>query len=94
MKNRKCIDSRNGYELMAHDILIVDDEADIRMLTAGILEDEGYQTRAANDSVSALDCRRSPAPSLVLLDIWLEGSPSTAWRYWHKSGSPPAVPLS
>ena len=39
---------------MAHDILIVDDEADIRMLTAGILEDEGYQTREANDSLSAL----------------------------------------
>ena len=40
---------------MAHDILIIDDEADIRMLMAGILEDEGYQTREASDSVGALD---------------------------------------
>ena len=60
---------------MAHDILI-DDEADIRMLTAGILEDEGYQTREANDSVSALGAVEARQPSLVLLDIWLEGSPS------------------
>ncbi|MDG2206239.1 MAG: response regulator, partial [Alphaproteobacteria bacterium] len=39
---------------MAKEILIVDDEADIRMLTAGILEDEGYQTRQANGSEAAL----------------------------------------
>ena len=48
---------------MAHDILIVDDEADIRMLMAGILEDEGYQTREANDSVSALDAVEARQPS-------------------------------
>ncbi len=59
---------------MAHDILIVDDEADIRMLVAGLLEDEGYQTREAADSDSALDLVRTRAPGLILLDIWLQGS--------------------
>jgi len=59
---------------MAYDILIVDDEADIRMLTAGILEDEGYQTRGASSSTSALEEVEARQPSLVLLDIWLEGS--------------------
>jgi len=59
---------------MAHDILIVDDEADIRDLTSGILEDEGYQTRLAGDSTTALASIESRRPSLVLLDIWLQGS--------------------
>ena len=56
---------------MAHDILIVDDEADIRMLLAGILQDEGYQTREASDSKEALARIRARQPSLVILDIWL-----------------------
>ena len=59
---------------MAHEILIVDDEDDIRVLTAGILQDEGYQTRAAADSSQALTEIELRRPSLVLLDIWLEGS--------------------
>jgi two-component system nitrogen regulation response regulator NtrX len=59
---------------MAHDILIVDDEADIRVLTAGILEDEGYQTREAANSATALAAVETRRPSLVLLDIWLHGS--------------------
>lgn len=59
---------------MAHDILIVDDERDIRLLTSGILEDEGYQTREAGDSTTALASIESRQPSLVLLDIWLKGS--------------------
>jgi two-component system nitrogen regulation response regulator NtrX len=59
---------------MAHDILIVDDESDIRTLTAGILEDEGYQTRGAGDSASAFAAIKARRPSLVLLDIWLQGS--------------------
>ncbi len=59
---------------MAYDILIVDDEADIRMLTAGILEDEGYEPREAGSDVQALDSVRKRRPSLVLLDIWLQGS--------------------
>ncbi|VAW17580.1 Nitrogen regulation protein NtrX [hydrothermal vent metagenome] len=59
---------------MASDILIVDDEADIRELIAGILEDEGYETRAARDSDTALAGIASRLPSLVVLDIWLQGS--------------------
>ena len=59
---------------MAHDVLIVDDEADIRMLIAGILQDEGYQTREAGDSATALARIRQRQPSLVVLDIWLQGS--------------------
>jgi two-component system nitrogen regulation response regulator NtrX len=59
---------------MAHDILIVDDEADIRMLIAGILEDEGYAPREAADSTEAVARIRARQPSLVILDIWLQGS--------------------
>ncbi len=59
---------------MKWDVLIVDDEADIRDLIAGILEDEGYGTRLAGDSDSALDAIRERTPSLVVLDIWLQGS--------------------
>ena len=59
---------------MAHDILIVDDEADIRMLITGILEDEGFTTRAAADADEALEAIRSRRPNLVILDIWLEDS--------------------
>jgi len=59
---------------MAHDILIIDDEADIRALTSGILEDEGYETRVGADAASALAELAARRPSLVLLDIWLQGS--------------------
>src|SRR3954453_7723384 len=60
---------------MAHDILIVDDEADIRMLIAGILRDEGYATREAADSEEALAAVHTRQPTLVILDIWLQNSP-------------------
>jgi two-component system nitrogen regulation response regulator NtrX len=53
------------------DILIVDDEADIRDLIAGILEDEGYQTRCASNGIEALDSIANKQPSLVILDVWL-----------------------
>jgi two-component system nitrogen regulation response regulator NtrX len=59
---------------MASDILIVDDEADIRELVAGILDDEGFTTRTARDSDSALAEIATRRPSLVFLDIWLQGS--------------------
>src|SRR3546814_13040280 len=59
---------------MANDILIVDDEADIRMLITGILQDEGYDTCDAGNSDSALDLLRQRRPSPVVLDIWLETS--------------------
>ena len=59
---------------MASDILIVDDESDIRELVSGILEDEGYTTRVARDSDDALGAIHARRPSLVFLDIWLQGS--------------------
>ncbi|NRA88737.1 MAG: sigma-54-dependent Fis family transcriptional regulator [Rhizobiales bacterium] len=59
---------------MAADILIVDDEIDIRDLIAGILEDEGYETRTASSADSALAAIKDRRPSLIVLDIWLEGS--------------------
>jgi two-component system, NtrC family, nitrogen regulation response regulator NtrX len=59
---------------MASDILIVDDEADIRDLVAGILDDEGFATRTARDSDSALAEIANRRPNLVFLDIWLQGS--------------------
>ncbi len=59
---------------MAHDILIVDDEDDIRLLIAGILKDEGYHPREARDDVTAFAEISARRPSLVVLDIWLEGS--------------------
>ena len=59
---------------MASDILIVDDEADIRDLVAGILEDEGHGTRVAGDSDQALAEIERRRPSLMFLDIWLQGS--------------------
>ncbi len=59
---------------MAHDILIVDDEADIRALMDGVLRDEGYESRSAADSDTALRMLMARRPSLVVLDIWLQGS--------------------
>ena len=59
---------------MASDILVVDDETDIRELISGILEDEGHSTRLAKDSDETLQAIEERRPSLVILDIWLQGS--------------------
>src|SRR5579859_809481 len=59
---------------MAHDILIVDDEPDIRLLVEGLLRDEGYETRQAGDAEAAIAAFRVRRPSLVILDVWLQGS--------------------
>jgi two-component system nitrogen regulation response regulator NtrX len=59
---------------MAHDILVVDDEADIRLLITGILSDEGYKTRQAGDADGAIAALRARQPSLAILDVWLQGS--------------------
>jgi two-component system nitrogen regulation response regulator NtrX len=59
---------------MAADILIVDDEADIRELISGILQDEGYETRLARNSDAALAALADRRPSLIILDIWLQES--------------------
>ena len=58
---------------MASDVLVVDDEADIRELVAGILSDDGYAVRTASDSVSALAAIRARRPALLILDIWMAG---------------------
>ncbi len=59
---------------MAHEILIVDDEPDIRLLIDGLLKDEGFDTRQAGDSDAAIAAFRARRPSLVILDVWLQGS--------------------
>ena len=59
---------------MSTDILIVDDEADIRNLISGILEDDGYSTRQAANSQMALKEIKAQAPAVILLDIWLDGN--------------------
>ncbi|HEY9219178.1 MAG TPA: sigma-54 dependent transcriptional regulator [Phenylobacterium sp.] len=58
---------------MAADVLVVDDEADIRELVAGILSDEGYKVRTAADSEQALAAIKARKPSLLILDIWMQG---------------------
>ena len=60
---------------MALDILVVDDERDIRELVSGVLSDEGYECRTAGTSTAALEMIDQRRPSLVLLDVWLHGSP-------------------
>ena len=59
---------------MAAEILVVDDEADIRELVGGILQDEGFMVRTAGNSTDALAAVRTRAPRLVVLDVWLKGS--------------------
>ena len=59
---------------MALEVLVVDDEADIRELVSGVLEDEGYEVRTAADSTQTLDAIEERRPSMVLLDVWLQGS--------------------
>jgi two-component system nitrogen regulation response regulator NtrX len=65
--------NKHGLQI-ASEILIVDDEEDIRDLIAGILRDEGYETRVAGDSDAALSAVRQRRPQLIVLDIWLQGS--------------------
>ena len=59
---------------MALEVLVVDDEADIRELVSGVLEDEGYAVRTAGDSNQTLEAFEERRPSMVLLDVWLQGS--------------------
>src|SRR5258705_8587637 len=59
---------------MALEVLVVDDEADIRDLVSGVLEDEGYAVRTAADSTQTLEAFEERRPSLVLPDVWLQGS--------------------
>ncbi|MCM2474797.1 sigma-54-dependent Fis family transcriptional regulator [Rhizobium sp. CG5] len=59
---------------MASDILVVDDEEDIREIVSGILSDEGHETRTAYDADSALAAISDRVPRLIFLDIWMQGS--------------------
>ncbi len=59
---------------MSIDILVVDDEADIRDLVSGILEDEGFNPRTAANSDGVAKAMRERTPSLVILDVWLQNS--------------------
>ncbi|MBV7256701.1 sigma-54-dependent Fis family transcriptional regulator [Pacificimonas sp. WHA3] len=59
---------------MALDILVIDDEKDIRDLVAGVLEDEGYEARTAGNSDDAIAAITERRPALVVLDVWLQGS--------------------
>jgi two-component system nitrogen regulation response regulator NtrX len=59
---------------MASDILVVDDELDIREIVSGILSDEGHETRTAHDADSALAAISDRVPRLVFLDVWMQGS--------------------
>ena len=73
---------------MASDILIVDDEEDIRELIAGILEDEGHHARTAADSDTALEIIRERRPNLIFLDIWIQGSRLDGLANWIRSTYP------
>jgi two-component system, NtrC family, nitrogen regulation response regulator NtrX len=69
---------------MALEVLVVDDEADIRELVSGVLEDEGFAVRTAGDSTTALDAVENRRPSLVLLDVWLQGSKLDGLQLLHE----------
>jgi two-component system nitrogen regulation response regulator NtrX len=58
----------------AREILIVDDEPDIRSVMSGILSDEGYRTREAAIASEAIAALQTRVPNLIVLDVWLEGS--------------------
>lgn len=79
---------------MALDILIVDDEADIRALIDGVLRDDGYETRAAADAETALAMIGARRPNLVVLDIWLQGSAMDGMQLLDEIvGGHPGVPV-
>ncbi len=79
---------------MALEVLVVDDEDDIRDLVSGVLEDEGYTVRTAADSAAALDAVKDRRPSLVLLDVWLQGSRLDGLQLLQKlKGNDPSLPV-
>lgn len=79
---------------MTQEILIVDDEADIRLLISGILNDEGYKTREAGSAELALHEIGQRMPGLVVLDIWLQGSKIDGLQLLdHITKNYPALPV-
>ncbi|MBI3441173.1 MAG: sigma-54-dependent Fis family transcriptional regulator [Proteobacteria bacterium] len=79
---------------MPANILIVDDQDDIRMLIQGILEDEGYTTCVAKDAQTAVKMIAEDAPDIVMLDIWLENSDMDGMELLKKlTKSHPSMPV-
>jgi len=79
---------------MSANILIVDDQDDIRMLIQGILSDEGYTTQEARDAQTAVKLIAEKAPDMVVLDIWLENSDMDGMALLKKlSKSHPHMPV-
>jgi len=56
---------------MAKNILVVDDEPDVREFLSSLLEDVGYNVSTAGDGLQALDLVKSKAPDLILLDLMM-----------------------
>ena len=79
---------------MTADILIVDDEEDIRNLIKGLLEDEGYTCRTAGTSAKAFEEIAAQKPALVVQDIWLQGSEDDGLEILKKTKeSHPEIPF-
>jgi two-component system nitrogen regulation response regulator NtrX len=79
---------------MSQDILIVEDEDDIRDMIAGILEDEGYDVRQVGTSDAGVIEVQSRTPSLVILDVWLKGSSMDGIEFLdHLKGVHPDLPV-
>ena len=79
---------------MALEVLVVDDEADIRELVSGVLEDEGYAVRTAANSEQTLDAFEERRPSMVLLDVWLQGSKLDGLQLLQEiKGRDPTIPI-
>jgi two-component system nitrogen regulation response regulator NtrX len=79
---------------MALEVLVVDDEADIRELVSGVLEDEGYAVRTAANSDQTLDAFEERRPSMVLLDVWLQGSKLDGLQLLQEiKGRDPTIPV-
>ena len=69
-------------------ILVVDDEPDIRDLIRDILEDEGYAVMVAENAEAAREARRNRRPDLILLDVWMPDTDGiTLLREWHERGN-------
>ncbi|NIR27974.1 MAG: sigma-54-dependent Fis family transcriptional regulator [Gammaproteobacteria bacterium] len=81
----------------APNILVVDDEPDIRTLVKEILEDEGFVVAVAEDAQTARQARRTRRPDLTLLDIWMPDTDGiTLLKEWSQAGAPdtPVIMMS
>ena len=73
--------------MSAQQILVVDDEPDIRLLLKEILEDEGFAVSVAENAAQAREARRSRRPDLILLDIWMPDTDGIALlKEWSEAG--------